>query len=133
MCGSVKKGRGKVEAEHTLLAVWKDGHCEYTDRLEHNGRILVPFPRKGEILKRVRLPREAKSYESVQSLHGEIQALLERCLVLEKLSRAATKAQGRIDKLPLASYAALKEQPTTGILQQGDSAKTGAGNRELGR
>jgi hypothetical protein len=103
---------------HTLLAVWKDGHLEYTDQLEHNGRIFVPLQRKGEILKRVRLPREAKSYESVQSLRTEIRALLKRCVVLDYWYTAVLPhfvlSTWLVDRLPVAPYLSVVGLPQSG-------------------
>jgi hypothetical protein len=58
----------------TLLAVWKDGDVHYVDQLEDDGHVLVPFRRKtNEIFDRLRLPTNARSYESLQRLFGSEQ------------------------------------------------------------
>jgi hypothetical protein len=64
----------------TLLAVWKDGDLRYLDQLKHENRILVPLQRKNEMFSRLRLPTEAKRYESVLTLVSRVEDLIFRCI-----------------------------------------------------
>jgi hypothetical protein len=69
----------------TLFAVWKDGQLRYSDRLETNGRILVPLQLTNEAFKRLRLPTEASPYESVQTLLSRIERLLSQCVSVDAI------------------------------------------------
>jgi hypothetical protein len=64
----------------TLLAVWKDGEIRYLDQLKHDGQVLVPLQRKSEMFSRLRLPTEAKRYESALTLVNRIEQLIFRCI-----------------------------------------------------
>jgi len=68
---------------HTLLAVWKDGDLRYVDKLEHDGRILVPLHHRNQIFKQLRLPAKATSYDSVQLLLHRIEYLISRCVSVD--------------------------------------------------
>jgi hypothetical protein len=68
---------------HTLLAVWKDGDLRYVDKLEHDGRILVPLHHRNQIYKQLRLPAKATSYDSVQLLLHRIEYLISRCVSVD--------------------------------------------------
>ncbi len=102
----------------TLLVVWKDGHLQYWDRLEHSGKVLLPLQRKGEILRRVRLPREAKPYQSVKVLLAEVEGLTSRCVVLpDYYVRALANfvlSTWLVDRLPVAPYISLVGLPQSG-------------------
>lgn len=101
-----------------LLGVWKEGNFEYTDRLEYGGEILVPVDKKGDILRRVRLPRGVRPYESVQSLLKDVKGLLDKCVVLSPpySSVLANFALSTwlIDLLPTAPYVSVVGLPQSG-------------------
>ena len=49
----------------TCFAVWKGGEVRFVDRLEQDGRVLIPLARNNEVLRNIRLPNDAKPYHSV--------------------------------------------------------------------
>jgi hypothetical protein len=67
----------------TLLAVWKDGEARYLDELEHDGHVLVPLARTDEISKQLRLPTEARPYESSQTLLHRIERLISQSVSVD--------------------------------------------------
>jgi len=64
----------------TLLAVWKDGEIRYLDHLKQDGQVLVPLQRTIEMFSRLRLPTEAKHYESVVNLVSRVEHLIFQCI-----------------------------------------------------
>ena len=102
----------------TLLAVWKDGQVRYVRELKHGGRLLMPLQRTNEILKRVRLPRGTRPYESVHILLREIESLISRCVVLpeENVGVLANFVLSTwlVDRLPIAPYVSLAGLPQSG-------------------
>ena len=64
----------------TLLAVWKDGEVRYLDKLKHSGQVLVPLQRKNEMFSRLRLPTEAKPYDSLVDLVSRVEHLIFGCI-----------------------------------------------------
>ena len=102
----------------TLLLVSKDGHVEYTDRLEYGGQILVPLQRNNEILKRLRLPRGTKPFESVGSLVKDVNSLLMNNVVLDPgyplVLTYFVLSTWLVDRFLVAPYVALIGLPASG-------------------
>src|SRR5260370_30976217 len=48
----------------TCFAVWEDVEVRFVDRLEQDGRVLIPLARNNEVLRNIRLPSVAKPYHS---------------------------------------------------------------------
>jgi len=102
----------------TLLAVYRDGDVRYVDKLEYHGHVLVPLQRKGVILRRVRLPRGTRPYESVQSLLSEIESMISLSVVLPNGIPAVVAnfvlSTWFVDRLPVAPYVSLVGLPQSG-------------------
>jgi len=68
----------------TLLAVWKDGGVRYVEELEDDAHVLVPRQRKrNQIFDQLRLPNQARPYDSVQILLTRLERLISRCVSVE--------------------------------------------------
>src|SRR6266849_2625071 len=106
------------DATRTLLAIWKDGRVDYTNRLEHDGRVFVPLQKTTEIFRRVRLPRSAKTYESPRSLRQGVGALISRCVALHDtyigVLAAFVLSTWLVDCLPVAPYLSVVGLPQSG-------------------
>jgi hypothetical protein len=66
------------------LAVWKDGEIRFLDRLEQDGRVIVPLAQNSEILRHIRLPKAAEPYESVQKLLLGLESLISQCIAVDE-------------------------------------------------
>jgi hypothetical protein len=77
------------DPNRTLLAVWNGGEVRFVDRLEREGQVFIPLPRNSEILKRVRLPKNAKPYDSVQELLRRLETLIAQCVAVDEQYVAA--------------------------------------------
>ncbi len=104
--------------KRTVLAVWKDGDVSYYDRLQHEGQMLIPVPRNGEILKCIRLPRGTKPYASSRSLLLAVADLIRRRVSLkdEYLALVAhfVLSTWLADRLPVAPYLSVVGLPQSG-------------------
>jgi hypothetical protein len=103
----------------TLLAVWKDGDVHYVDKLEDDGHVLVPFRRKtNEIFDRLRLPTNARSYESLQRLFICLERLISQCVAVDTtyLPVLADFALSTwiVDRLFIAPYLSVVGLPQSG-------------------
>jgi hypothetical protein len=107
-----------ADSSNTLLAVFKDGEVRFTNRLQHEDKVLVPIPRDKHIIKHVRLSRGVKSYESARSLAHKMDSLFSECLDLDEDDRGLlivfVLSTWFIDKLPVAPYVALVGLPRSG-------------------
>src|SRR6266446_10235739 len=68
----------------TCFAVWKDGEVRFVDRLEQDGRVLVPLARNNEVLQHLRLPSAVIPYESVQALLRRLESLISQCVAVDE-------------------------------------------------
>jgi len=98
------------DSSRTLLAVFKDGEVNLTDRFKHGDRIFVPIPRSGNLIRHVRLPRGIERYESKRSILNQAASILSRCLDLEqndiRLLAQFAVSTWFIERLPVAPYIA---------------------------
>jgi hypothetical protein len=68
----------------TLLAVWKGGEVRYVEELEDGAHVLVPLQRRrNQIFDQLRLPNQARPYDSVQILLTRLERLISRCVSVE--------------------------------------------------
>jgi hypothetical protein len=105
-------------SKNTLLAIWKDGEVTYRERLEYEGRTLIPPLREGQILKYIRLPRGANPYPSNRSLFVELGRLISRFVSVKETDLAMlvhfVLCTWLADRLPVAPYLSL-----VGLLETG--------------
>ena len=66
------------------LAVWKDGQIQFLDKLEQDGRVIVPMAQNSEILGHIRLPKDAEPFESVQKLLLGLESLISQCIAVDE-------------------------------------------------
>ena len=66
------------------LAVWKDGEIQFLDRLELDGRVMVPLAQSHEILGRIRLPKGVEHFGSVQKLLLLLESLITKCVAVDE-------------------------------------------------
>jgi hypothetical protein len=102
----------------TLLAVWKDGEVRYLDQLKHNGQILVPLQRKNEMFSRLRLPTEAKHYESLVEMVTRVERLIFRCISVNGMYVPVLAdfvlSTWLVDRLEVAPYLSVVGLPQSG-------------------
>jgi hypothetical protein len=103
----------------TSLAVWKDGDLRYVDQLDDDARVLVPWQRKqNEILDRLRLPSEARPYESVQILLNRLEDLISRCVSVDAkylpVLADFVLSTWLVDRLLVAPYLSVVGSPQSG-------------------
>jgi hypothetical protein len=107
-----------ADATKTLLAVYRDRSVHYAEKVEDQGRILVPLPRADQDLRHVRLPQGATGYGQVLDLEGIVGCLFRECLDLEDewaiLMIAFVISTWLPEKLPVAPYVALVGPPGSG-------------------
>ncbi len=66
------------------LAVWKDCEILFLDRLELDGRVMVPLAQSHEILGRIRLPKGVEHFGSVQKLLLLLESLITKCVAVDE-------------------------------------------------
>jgi hypothetical protein len=103
----------------TLLAVWKDGGVRYVEELEDDAHVLVPRQRKrNQIFDQLRLPNQARPYDSVQILLIRLERLISRCVSVEAtyLPVLADFALSTwlVDRLSIAPYLSVVGLPQSG-------------------
>jgi hypothetical protein len=102
----------------SLLAVYKDGAVEYTNKLRDGNRVLVPLPRAGHVLKHIGLPAGVEPYVGLQELMGNIASFFASCLDVEldwqMLLTAFVLCSWFPEELPVAPYLALLGPPGSG-------------------
>jgi len=102
----------------TCFAVWKGGEVRFVDRLEQDGRVLIPLARNNEVLRNIRLPNDAKPYHSVQELLCRLESLISQCVALEEkyIQVLADFALSTwfVDRLPVAPYLSVVGLPQSG-------------------
>ena len=102
----------------TRLAVCHDGQVQFTEKLVHNGRVLVPIQRAESMYKHIRLPRTAQPYGSVKTLREKVESLLTKCVRLKPgdafLLSVFVLCTWLIDRLHIAPYIAVIGLPQSG-------------------
>jgi len=103
---------------HTLLAVWKGGKTQFLDRLEQDGRVLISLARNNEVLRHIRLPSDAKPYDSVQELLRRLETLISQCVAVDEQHVAILAdfvlSTWVIDRFSVAPYLSVVGLPQTG-------------------
>jgi hypothetical protein len=66
------------------LAVWKDGEILFLERLEQDGRVIVPLAQNSEILGQIRFPEAVEPYESVEKLLLQLESLIAQCIAVDE-------------------------------------------------
>src|SRR6266851_2308232 len=106
------------DPDRACLAVWKDGEARFVDRLEKDGQIFVPLPRKNELLGHVRLPRGVLPYESVQALLSRLECLISQCVDVDEkylpVLADFVLSTWFVDQLPVAPYLSVVGLPQSG-------------------
>jgi hypothetical protein len=106
------------DATRTLFAVHRNQSISYADRVEDDGRILMPLSRENENVKYVRLAQGAGPYGRVQNLEKEVGLILRACLDLDAnsltLMTAFVISTWLQEKAPIAPYLALVGPPGSG-------------------
>jgi hypothetical protein len=102
----------------TCFAVWKDGEVRFVDRLEEDGQVFVPLPRKNEVLGCLRLPSAVKPYESMQALLCGLEALISKCVAIDKKYAPVLAdfvlSTWFVDRLEVAPYLSVVGLPQSG-------------------
>jgi len=106
------------DADRACLAVWKDGEARLVDRLERDGQVFIPLPRKNEILRHVRLPKGVLPYESVQALLSRLECLISQCVDVDEkylpVLADFVLSTWFVDQLPVAPYLSVVGLPQSG-------------------
>jgi hypothetical protein len=102
----------------TSFAVWKGGEVRFADRIEQDGQVFVPLPRKNEVLGCLRLPSTVKPYESVQALLCRLEALISKCVAVDKkylqVLADFVLSTWFVDRLEVAPYLSVVGLPQSG-------------------
>jgi hypothetical protein len=100
------------------LAVWKDGVIRILDRLEQDGRVMVPAAQNSEILGHIRLPKGAEPYESVQTLQHRLESLISQCIGVDgqyvPVLADFTLSTWFVDRFSVAPYLSVVGLPQSG-------------------
>jgi hypothetical protein len=102
----------------SLLAVYKDGSVQCVEQWHDGNRILVPFPREGEMLKHIILPVGSEPYGGLEELTSDVTCFFGACLDVEPkwqmLMTGFVLSGWFPEKLPVAPYLALLGPPGSG-------------------
>src|SRR6266478_7490428 len=114
----VELAEDSKDPDRACLAVWKDGEARLVDRLERDGRVFIPSPRKNEILRHVRLPKGVLPYESVQALLSRLECLISQCVDVDEkylpVLADFVLSTWFVDRLPVAPYLSVVGLPQSG-------------------
>ena len=106
------------DASKTLLAVYRDKCVRFVERIEDQGRMLVPLSRAGEDLRHVRLAQGAEPYGSILDLKKYVASFFHECLDLELqwqiLLAGYAISTWFAEKLPVAPYLSFVGPPGSG-------------------
>jgi hypothetical protein len=106
------------DAGRTRLAVWRDSEVQFLDRLEQDGRVLIPLARNNEVLRHIRLPSDAKPYDSVQELLRRLETLISQCVAVDEQHVAILAdfvlSTWFIDRFSVAPYLSVVGLPQSG-------------------
>ena len=106
------------DPNRTLLAVFKNGHVRFTDRLAIGGEILVPVPRTTPGFVDVKLPRGVLPYKSTRNLVLDIGVLIGVVIDMDVVDRIAAACfvlySWLADRLPTAVYLSVIGLPQSG-------------------
>jgi hypothetical protein len=99
------------DSSRSLLAVYKHGEVQITDRFESESQIFVPIPRTMNLLRHIRLPRGVECCWNETFLQGEIIGLLDKCVDIHPsdlmLLSHFVLSTWFVEWLPVALYVAL--------------------------
>jgi hypothetical protein len=102
----------------SIFVVYENGTVRYASTVEHEDRVLVPFPREQGLFKHVRLPCGAQPCSSPAELLGGIAALIFACIDIgadyASLIAAFVVSTWFIDTLTVAPYLAVVGPPRSG-------------------
>ena len=102
----------------SLLAVHKEGHVQYKEKLADGDFVLVPLTKTSAIIRHVRFANGVEAYGSVHELLADIMLILQMTLDLapeqKLLLGAFVLSTYLVDKLPVAPYLALIGPPGSG-------------------
>ena len=102
----------------SLLAVYKDGTVQYTEKWRHRDRVLVPVPRVGQVSKHISLPAGSEPYGGLKELKQDVARFFVSCLDVEDrwrmLMTAFVFSSWFPEKLSVAPYLALLGPPGSG-------------------
>src|SRR5713226_8782428 len=88
------------------------------DRLEQDGQLLIPPARNSEILRQLRLPKDAKPYDSVQELLRRLETLISQCVAVDEQHVAILAdfvlSTWFIDRFSVAPYLSVVGLPQSG-------------------
>lgn len=102
----------------TVLGVWNGREVRFVDRLEREGQVFIPLPRNNEILKRVRLPKDAKPYDSVQELLRRLETFISQCVAIDEQYVAVLAdfvlSTWFVDRFSVAPYLSVIGLPQSG-------------------
>jgi hypothetical protein len=106
------------DSGQTCFAVWKDGEVRFENRLEQDGQVFVPWSRKNEILRRLRLPSAAMPYQSVQELLSRLESLISKCVAVDEhyvtLLADFALSTWFVDRFSVAPYLSVVGLPQSG-------------------
>jgi hypothetical protein len=102
----------------SLLAVYKDGAVQCVEKWRNGGRVLIPLPRAGQVLKHISLPAGSESYVGLEELKGDVASFFNSCLEVDLrwriLMTAFVFSSWLPERLPVAPYLALLGPPGSG-------------------
>lgn len=106
------------DPRRTSFAVWRDGEVRFTDRIEQDGQVFVPFSRKNEVLRHVRLPSAALPYESSGALLRRLESFISQCVAIDKKQLPVLAdfvlSTWFVDRFPVAPYLSVIGLPQSG-------------------
>jgi hypothetical protein len=102
----------------TLLGIWQGREVHLVDRLEQDGQLFIPLARNSEILRHIRLPKDAKPYDSVQELLRRVEAFISQCVAVDEQHVAILAdfviSAWFIDRFSVAPYLSVVGLPQSG-------------------
>jgi hypothetical protein len=102
----------------TLLGIWQGREVHLVDRLEQDGQLFIPLARNSEILRHIRLPKDAKPYDSVQELLRRLETFISQCVAVDEQHVAILAdfvlSTWFIDRFSVAPYLSVVGLPQSG-------------------
>src|SRR6266481_6815380 len=102
----------------TLLGIWQGREVHLVDRLEQDSQLFIPPARNSEILRHIRLPKDAKPYDSVQELLRRLETFISQCVAVDEQHVAILAdfvlSTWFIDRFSVAPYLSVIGLPQSG-------------------